>query len=150
MSSRSNKNKQKLETSYFFSNFNHTEKAWRKLHQIADGKCLKPFFFYTGQTNRITVILYFLSEADSNPCISQQTGTSFAHLAFFVFPSSHFVNLIYICPILSTRYIFFNVECKMNGCQTCPPYPLRVSPCPTFPLVTSKVTVSFLTLHFFF
>ena len=40
-----------------------------------------------------SVILYFLSVADSNPCISQQTGTSFAHLTFLPF-LSHFVNIL--------------------------------------------------------
>ena len=54
------------------------------------------FNFLFWPKNRISVILYFLSVADSNPCISQQTGTSFAHLTFFVFPSSHFVNLKYL------------------------------------------------------
>ena len=37
----------------------------------------------------------------------------------------------------------------MNGYQTCLPYPLRDVPCPTFPNVTSKITFSLLTLHFF-
>ena len=47
-----------------------------------------------------SVILYFLSVADSNPCISQQTGTSFAQLTFFAF-LSHFVKC-YICICICT------------------------------------------------
>ena len=80
----------------FFQTFNILKKHGGGCTFLSWYMSLTLYNFLYWPKNRISVILYFLSVADSNPCISQQTGTSFAHLTFFVFPSSHFVNLIYL------------------------------------------------------
>ena len=51
--------------------FYHTEKAWRRLHHSQLVHVFNLFLFsILAKKNCISVILYFLSVANSNPCIS--------------------------------------------------------------------------------